>query len=166
MEVSPLTISGVEDWHKQFTAALHNQRDRVREFLSVQQDRLCRAEKELAVQLEEIAAELDEDRKDTRRTQEELARWADQLKGQSADLEQMKAELDARQAEWEGLYRRTMERQQAFVDQLKQQGEDLELRRQDALEQQSAAAAAETKLQRERKATEAEQSVLESKDRN
>ncbi|MGD0519301.1 MAG: hypothetical protein ABSA26_17325 [Thermoguttaceae bacterium] len=163
MEVSPLPIPGAEDGTEQIAAALHAQRRRVREFLSAQQDRLHRAERALSDQLRHIAAETADDRRQTRQTRDELARRSDELQRQAEAIEQMKTDLAARQAEWEKLYRGVIEQQQSFADQLKRQQDEFDRRQQGFLQQQSAAAAAEIELMRERKEMEAGQAELESR---
>jgi chromosome segregation ATPase len=163
MEVSPLPIPGAEDGTEQIAAALHAQRRRVREFLSAQQDRLRRAERELSEQLQHIAAELADDRRQTRQTREELAHRSEELQRQAEAIERMKTDLAARQAEWEKLYRGVIEQQQSFADQLKRQQDEFDRRQQDFLQQQSAAAAAEIELMRERKEMEAGRAELESR---
>jgi chromosome segregation ATPase len=163
MEVSPLPIPGAEDGPEQFAAALLVQRQRVREFLSAQQERLCRAETDLSQQLQRIGAELADDRRETRRTQEELSQRSGQLQQQAEEIEQMKADLAARQAEWEKLYHSVIDQQQSFAAQLKLQQDEFALRQQDYLQQQAAAVAAETELMRERKEIEAGRVDLESR---
>jgi hypothetical protein len=151
MEVTPLPPSSAENWTEQFAAALHAQRQRVREFLVAQQDRLRRSETELSEQLQRIASELAEDRLQTSRTQEELDHRSDQVQHQAEALEQMKTDLAARQDEWERLYRRVTEQQQLFADQFKLQQDEFAHRQQDILQRQSATVAAETQLLNERK---------------
>jgi hypothetical protein len=163
MEVTPLPIPGAEDWTEQFAATLHAQRQRVREFLSAQRERLRRAEGELSGQLQQIAVELADDRRQTSQTREELAQRSEQLQQQAQLLEQMKADLTARQGEWEILYRRVIEQQQSLADQLKQQNDEFARRQQNLLQQQSAAVAAETQLLSERKIIEAGRMKLESR---
>ena len=163
MEVSPLSIPGAEDGTEQFAAALHVQRQRVREFLADQQDRLRRAETELSQQLQRIGAELADDRRQTRQSQEELAQRSGQLQQQAEAIEQMKADLAARQAEWEKLYHSVIEQQQSLAGQLKLQQDEFARRQQDFLQQQTAAVAAETELIREKEKIEASRTELESR---
>jgi chromosome segregation ATPase len=162
MEVTPLPIPIAENWTEQFAAALHAQRQRVREFLLAQQERLRRTETELSEQLQRIAAELADDRCQTHRTQEELDQRSGQLQHQTEALEQMKTELAARQDEWEKLYRRVIEQQQLFADQLKLQQDESAHRQQDILQRQSATVAAETQLLHERKEIEDGRMQLQS----
>ncbi len=162
MEVSSLPPLGVEDWTEQFTAALKDQRERVREFLSAQQERLRRAEADLTAQLQQLAADLAKERQETHYARDEIALRSEQLRQQSAALEQMKSELASRQAEWENFYRRAMEQEQAFADHLKRQQAELAEQRQDIVQRQSAALAAEKKLADERKTMEAERAELEN----
>ncbi|MGA2059408.1 MAG: hypothetical protein ABSG67_02920 [Thermoguttaceae bacterium] len=162
MEVSPLSIPGTEDGTEQFAAALSAQRQRVREFLSAQQERLRRAETALSEQLQRIGAELADDCRQTRRTQEELAQRSGQLRQQAQAIEQMKADLAARQAEWEKLYHSVIDQQQSFAGQLKLQQDEFARRQQDFLQQQTAAAAAETELICKRKEIEAGRAELET----
>jgi hypothetical protein len=162
MEVSPLSISDAENWTEDFSVTLNNQRQRVREFLSAQQERLRQAELELASQLQRIAAEMAHDRVETQRAKEDLAQRAEQLKFQSASIEQIKNELNARQAVWENLYRGVFEQQQAYAEQVKKQQEELALRRQEILDQQAAAVAAESRLQQDREALGAQRAELEN----
>jgi hypothetical protein len=163
MEVTPLPIPGAEDWSEQFAVTLHAQRQRVREFLSTQQERLRRAEGELSEQLHQIAVELADDRRQTCQTREELTQRSEQLQQQAQVLEQMKTNLSARQAEWEILYRRVIEQQQSLADQLKQQNEEFARRQQDLLQEQSASVAAETQVLRERREIEAGRMEMESR---
>jgi chromosome segregation ATPase len=162
MEVSPHATAAANQWTEQFTATLHNQRQRVREFLCAQQERLRRAEAGLTAQLQAISRELAEDQHKTRQAREELAQRSEELQRQYSALEQVKAELATRQAEWEKLSHRTLDQEQAFAAQFKQQQEELAQRRQEILEQQSAALAAENKLQNERKAAAAERAELDN----
>jgi hypothetical protein len=163
MEVSPLSIPGAEDGTEQFAAALSVQRQRVREFLSAQQERLRRAETELSEQLQRIGAELADDRRETRRTQEELAQRSGQLQQQVVAIEKMKADLTARQSEWENLYHSVIDQQQSFAEHLKLQQEEFARRQQDFLQQHTASVAAENELIRERKEIEAGRAELESR---
>ncbi len=163
MEATPLPIPSAEDSTEQFAAALRMQRQKVREFLAMQQERLQCAERELSEQLQHIGAELAADRRQTLQAGEELARRSAQLQQQAEAMEEMKTELAARQAEWEKLYRGVIEQQQAFTGQLKLQQDEIALRQQEFLEQQAAAAAAETGLMREKKEIEAGRVKLESR---
>lgn len=163
MKVSPLPISGAENWTEQFAAAIRVQRQRVREFLSAQQERMCRAETELSEQLQRIAAELADDRRQTRQTREELSQRSGHLENQSAALEQMKIDLAARQAEWEKLYHQVIQQQQSFANQLKLQQDEFARRQQDLLQQQSAAVAADNQLIFERKKIETGRLELENR---
>jgi len=162
MEVSPLPMPDAEDSTEQFAATLHAQRQRAREFLSAQRERLHRAETDLSEQLQRIAVELAEDRCKTRQAEDELTQRTGQHQQQTEVLQQMKKDLAARQAEWEMLYRRVIEQQQSFADQLKMQQDEFARRQQDLLQQQSAAVAAENQLMQEKKELEAGRAELEN----
>jgi chromosome segregation ATPase len=163
MEVSPLTTPGAEGGTEQFAAALHTQRQRVREFLLAQQERLRRAENELSEQLRHIAEELAAERRQTRQSREELDQRSAQLKQQADAIELLKVDLAAKQAEWEKLYRGAVAQQQSIAEQLKRQQEEFARRQGEIKRQQSDAAAVEAELKRERKELEAGRGELEKR---
>jgi hypothetical protein len=147
MEAAPLPIPNGEE-SGQVASALRAQRQKVREFLSAQQQRLQRAEGELAAQLDRIAEEMAADRQQSLQTREELARRSSEIERQAETMQQLKAELAVRQAEWEKLYRGVIEQQQALAEQSKLQQSEFARRQQELLAQQAAVAAASTETLR------------------
>jgi hypothetical protein len=67
METSPLVTSGPETWAEQFTASLHTQRDRARQFLAAQCERMEQAEALVEGELRRLREELESQRAETER---------------------------------------------------------------------------------------------------
>jgi hypothetical protein len=128
-EVSPLPMCGSESWADDFSAALRRQRDRVRDFLAAQQERLKRAEAQLSEQLEHLAAELARGQAETHQAKEEVRQQSEQLTRQIASLEDLRREFAARQAEWEQLQQRTAQQQESLLEQVCRQQDELQQRR-------------------------------------
>jgi len=131
MEAPPLPTSDHENWAQQFSQSLDRQRDRVREFLSAQQERIERAETELAEQLRLIAAELAESRRETCSAREETEQRSQQVARETQTLESLQAELAERKAQWEQLQQRATEQQQTFAEGIRHQQDELARRNED-----------------------------------
>ena len=151
MEASPLPTPGDESWAEQFAESLRQQRDRVREFLAVQRERIERAEADLAGQLEQIAHELAQNRTETRLAREEIEQRSEQIHRETETLQSLKEELAARQAEWEGFQRRAAEQQEALSEQFRRQQEEFGRRHEEISQRQTEIGEAEARLHHDRR---------------
>ena len=125
-EVSPPPTPSSEVWTEKFTAALQQQRDRVRAFFVGQEERLKRAETQLVEQLKYVADELARGRAETSQAKEEIRQRSEQLTLQIKSLENLRREFAARQAEWEQAQQRAALQQEALLEQVRRQQEELQ----------------------------------------
>jgi hypothetical protein len=95
METSPLTVPGPETWAEQFSASLHAQRDRAREFLAAQQMRLEKAE----IIVEQELHQLEEELRGQRDQADRLRVARDALAARLAQTESRLAEAEKRLVE-------------------------------------------------------------------
>ena len=152
MEASPLSTSRTEDWAEQFDRSLNLQRDRIREFLDAQQQRLQHVEEELDRQLQNFADELAQNRGEVHRATEEAQQRSEQLAREAGALEGFKEELRTRQAEWEQFQERVNRQQEALAQQIQQQQDQSDQRREELAQRQSEIDAAEAKLHHDQQA--------------
>jgi chromosome segregation ATPase len=151
MEASPLLTSS-EDWAEQFDQSLHLQRERIREFLDAQQQRLERAETELGLQLRQFADEVARNRGDVRQAEEEVQQRSERLTREAQTLESLKEELATRQAAWEQFQQRATHQQEAWAEQAQQHQDQLDRLREELAQRQSEIDAAEAKLHHDQQA--------------
>lgn len=154
MEASPLPTSSPESWAEQFTESLNLQRDRVREFLAGQQERIKRAEAELTGQLQQVAHELAKKRAHTHQTGDEIQQRSEQLARETETLQALKEELAARQAEWEKLRQQAIRQQEALAEQFQRQQDELDRRLEELTGRQTEIDEAGARLHHDRQALE------------
>jgi len=154
MEASPLTITTTENWLEQLDQSLSFQRDRIREFLDAQQQRLQGAESQLDQQLQQLANEMACDRSELRQAKEEADQRSQQLTRQAQTLASLKEELGSRRTEWEQLQQQAGRQQEAWAGQIRQQQERLDRCREELAERQSEIDAAEAEQHDGRQALE------------
>ena len=152
MEASPLSTSDTDNWSELFGQSLNLQRDRIREFLAAQQERLQSAEAELGRRIEQFADQLARDRGEFRRAREEVDQRSEQLTREAQTLEGLKEELEARQAEWEQFQQRALSQQEALAKQIQQQQDQWDRQREELATRQSEIDAAEAKLHQDQQA--------------
>ena len=152
MEASPLSTSRTEDWVEQFDRSLNLQRDRTREFLDAQQQRIQHVEEELDRQLQNFADELAQNRGEVHRAGEEAQQRSEQLTREAGALEGLKEELRTRQAEWEQFQEGVNRQQEALARQIQQQQDQSDQRREELAQRQSEIDAAEAKQHHDRQA--------------
>ena len=152
MEASPLATATTENWLEQLDQSLNLQRDRIREFLDAQQQRLQRAESQLNHQLQQLANELACDRSELRQAKEEVDQRSQQLTRQAQTLANLQEELGSSRAEWEQLQQQASRQQEAWAEQIRQQQDQLDRRREELAKQQSEIDAAEAKQHQGRQA--------------
>jgi len=125
MEASPLPTGSIEDWTEQFDQTLRDQRERVREFLAAQQQRLRGAEDALGRQLDQLARLLAEERSETHQTRQELEQRRQHVARETEALEAIRRELDQRRTEWEQLKQQSHDQHCALAEQINQGREEL-----------------------------------------
>lgn len=95
MDAPILPTTGNADWAEHVTVAISRQRERLREFLAAQQERLQGAEGELAAHLQELAGELAQERNDVRQARDDITRRSEELDARHADLRQRQEQVAA-----------------------------------------------------------------------
>lgn len=154
MEATPLPTSDGQDWAEQFDQSLNQQRDRVREFLATQQERLQRVEAELGEHVQRLADELIQNRDQTQQAKQEIEQRSRQITQDAESLQTLQEELAARQAQWEQLQQRADQQQQALLEQIRQQQDELDHRHQELKQRQTEANQAEAGLHQQQRAVE------------
>lgn len=154
MEASPLSTPETEDWAEQLDQSLTLQRDRVREFLDAQQERLERVEGELGSRLEQFADEVSRNRNDFQQAKEGVQQRSERIARETQALEALKEELSASQAEWKEFQERAGSQQQALAEHVRQQQDQLDRCREELTKRQSEIDAAEAKLHHAQRALE------------
>jgi len=128
MEATPPPTSGHPHWAQQFDQSLAQQRERIREFLAAQQQRMKQAEDQLAQQLGQIAEELDQNRRETRQAKQDLEQQSRQVAQETETLGQLGREFDDKRAQWQQLQERAAAGQQALAEQVRTQQDELDRR--------------------------------------
>ncbi len=155
MEAPTLPTPGSEGWAEKFSLVLQTQRDRVRAFLDAQEERLQRAETEIALQIRLAGEQVTKERSAVEVDRNELQFRAEQLQRQSEHLEKLRADIETRQADWEQIYQRCLEQQQAWTEHIQRQQAEMDQRRRAILEQEAAIEETQTRLESEKKALQA-----------
>jgi chromosome segregation ATPase len=162
MEATSLPIPGAEGWSDQFAAALSKKQENVREFLASQQERLRRAEAELAEQLQIIAREVASERSETDQAKSDLDVKTAHLAEQTERLEKLKSEFGEQQSQWETLHKRYLDEQRELAAELERREAEIARRRDELHQQQNSTEESLLALQHEKRALEAARAELES----
>ncbi len=152
MEATPLPTTDNENWAEQYDQSLNQQRDRIREFLSAQQERLQRVENELGDHLQRLAEELVDNRDESQRAGEDLEQQRQKVARETENLELLKQELADKQAQWEQLHQQAENQQQGLLEQIRQQQADLDRRHEDLQRRQTEINDAEAELHQQQHA--------------
>ncbi len=163
MEATPLPTSDTDTSVEQFDQTLATQRDRVREFLAAQQQRLQQVEAALDEQLGLLAEELARSREETHEARDDLQQRSKQLARETETFEAIKAELAVRQTQWEELQRSTSQQQEALAEQYRRQQEELDGRFDELAHQRPEIEAARTQLERDRQTFESNRQEEETR---
>lgn len=149
MEAAPQQKTSPSDWAERFSTSLHRQRDRVREHLRAQRERLTRAEGELTVQLRALTEQLARDQAEVRQAHFDLEAQRQAMAAELAALERLRGQLDERDAAWDHVQSAAIDQQQQLLERLERQQEDMErqCRELAAAHAESAAAASGTEKQ-------------------
>jgi len=150
MEASPLPTPDAQDWAERFNRSLQQQRERIREFLNAQRDRLGRVEAELAGQVQRIGDELAQDRDATREAADQIQQRSEQLARDQEALEDLKGQMDAKQARWEELQQQAAGQHESMLSQIQHRQEQLDARWDEILQRQPQIEEADARLRRER----------------
>ncbi len=150
MATSEMATSETDNWIEQLGQSLDEQRGRVREFLTSQQQRLQKAEGELADQLRQLTDQLTTDRQETSRTRGELQQQSEQIARETQALQSLRDELAARQADFQQLHEQAAQQQEAFAEQIRQQQGQLDSRFEDFTRRQAEIDEANAQLQHDR----------------
>jgi chromosome segregation ATPase len=162
MEATTPPIPGSDNWSEQFATALSKKQENVREFLASQQERLRRAESELAAQLQTIAQEIASERSQTDRAKTDLDAKTAQLAEQNERLEKLKSEFGEQQAQWDAIHKRYLDEQRELAAELERRETETVRRRDELKEQQHSTEECLIELQREKRALEAGRAELET----
>lgn len=155
MEVTPpmtpeTATSETDNWIQQLGQSLDQQRGCVREFLTSQQQRLQKAEAELADQLRQLTDQLTADRQETSRTRGDLQQQSEQIARETQALQSLRDELAARQADFQQLYEQSGQQQAALAEQIRQQQGQLDSRWEELTRRQAEIDEAHAQLQHDR----------------
>jgi len=138
MDERRLTSGTSDNWSQECARALDAGRQRTRDLLARQRDRLDSLESELTSQIQLIAEELAHDQSSNLEVSSELERKATALSGQAAALGKLKEDFQQRQAEYDAAQQQAASQHLARLEDLRAKQQQLE-ERQHSLEQAEAA---------------------------
>ncbi|NQU26400.1 MAG: hypothetical protein HQ567_34375 [Candidatus Nealsonbacteria bacterium] len=162
MEAPPLATSDAQDWAERFNRSLQQQRDRIREFLAAQQERLARVEAELAGQVHRIGDELTQNRDETQQATDQIQQRGEQLAHEREEFESAKSQWEGKQAQWEQLQQQAVGQQEAVLAQIQRQQEELDDRWKELREQRPQIEEAAAQIRVDREALDAAQKELQA----
>ncbi|HTN76523.1 MAG TPA: hypothetical protein VL096_14790 [Pirellulaceae bacterium] len=131
---------GGDVWSDEFARTLESHRERARQLLQSERERIRRVETTLSDQMQLLAAELTQDRAQATRRDDELSRRTLLLDDKATQLEQLRCELTNREQQWQRQQSDLTAQHQSWLGELRLQHQQLETKREDllALERQLA----------------------------